>query len=173
MNTFGAPSVTSAPAVFQGTGFNADRPIPNLARPASIPESADRATRDFLKMLNEDHLAQHPGDTDLAARISAYELAAKMQLSATKVADLSDESAETLKLYGADDVKNSLKARFARNCILARRLMGKGVRFVQLFNGGYAMGEGVGNWDGHKKIVDQYSVHGPSLDSPSGSRALA
>ena len=154
------------PAVFQGTAFNADRPIPNLARPASISESADLATRDFLTLLNADHLARHPGDTDLAARISAYELAAKMQLSAAKVADLSDESAETLKLYGADDAQNSLKARFARNCILARRLVENGVRFVQLFNGGYAMGEGVGNWDGHKTIVKQYSVHGPILDQP-------
>jgi hypothetical protein len=154
------------PAVFQGTAFNADRPIPNLARPASISESADLATRDFLALLNADHLARHPGDTDLAARISAYELAAKMQLSAAKVADLSDESAETLKLYGADDAQNSLKARFARNCILARRLVENGVRFVQLFNGGYAMGEGVGNWDGHKTIVKQYSVHGPILDQP-------
>lgn len=154
------------PAVFQGTGFSADRPIANLARPARISEGADLATRDFLRMLNEDHLTRHPGDTDLAARISAYELAAKMQLSAAKVADLSDESAQTLALYGADDTKNSLKARFARNCILARRLVEKGVRFVQLFNGGYAMGEGVGNWDGHKTIEKQYSLHGPILDQP-------
>ena len=119
-----------------------------------------------MKMLNEQHLAAHPGDTDLAARISAYELAAKMQLSAARVADLSDESAQTLALYGADDPQNSLKSRFARNCILARRLMEKGVRFVQLFNGGYAMGEGVGNWDGHKSLVKQYSTHGPILDQP-------
>jgi hypothetical protein len=154
------------PAVFQGTPFNADKPIANLARPAAISERADLATRDFLRLLNEDHLARHPGDTDLAARIAAYELAAKMQLSAAKVADLSDESAETLKLYGADDVTNSLKARFARNCILARRLVEQGVRFVQLFNGAYAMGEGVGNWDGHKTIHKQYSVHGPILDQP-------
>jgi hypothetical protein len=154
------------PAVFQGTPFNADRPIANLARPATISEGADIATRDFLRMLNDNHLARYPGDTDLAARISAYELAAKMQLSAARVADLSDESAETLTLYGADDATNSLKARFARNCILARRLVEKGVRFVQLFNGGYAMGEGVGNWDGHKTIAKQYAVHGPILDQP-------
>jgi hypothetical protein len=154
------------PAAFQGTPFNADKPIPNLARPASISADADQATREFLKLLNDEHLARHPGDTDLAARISAYELAAKMQLSAAKVADLADESAETLALYGADDAQNSLKARFARNCILARRLVEKGVRFVQLFNGGYAMGEGVGNWDGHKTLHKQYSVHGPILDQP-------
>jgi hypothetical protein len=154
------------PAVFQGTSFNADRPIPNLARPASISAAADRATRDYLSLLNDDHLARHPGDTDLAARISAYELAAKMQLSAAKVADLADESAATLALYGADDTTNLLKARFARNCILARRLVEQGVRFVQLFNGAYAMGEGKGNWDGHKTLVEQYAVHGPILDQP-------
>jgi uncharacterized protein (DUF1501 family) len=154
------------PASFQGTPFNADRPIPNLARPASISADADRATRDYLALFNESHLARHPGDTDLSARISAYELAAKMQLSAARVADLSDESPATLRLYGADDTENALKARFARNCILARRLVEKGVRFVQLFNGAYAMGEGVGNWDGHKTLVKQYSVHGPIIDQP-------
>ena len=121
---------------------------------------------EFLARLNEAHLAAHPGDTDLAARISAYELAAKMQLSAARIADLRDETAATLALYGADDTQNALKARFARNCILARRLVEKGVRFVQLFNGAYAMGEGVGNWDGHKSLVKQYSVHGPILDQP-------
>lgn len=154
------------PAVFQGTPFNADRPIPNLQRPATIPEAADLASREFIRRLNESHLARYPGDTDLAARISAYELAAKMQLSAARISDLSDESAETLRLYGADDTQNSTKARFARNCILARRLIEKGVRFVQLFNGAYAMGEGVGNWDGHKTLVKQYGVHGPILDQP-------
>ncbi len=154
------------PAVYQGTAFNADRPIPNLARPTRLPEPADLAGREFLRRLNEEHLARHPGDGDLAARISAYELAARMQLSAARIADLSDESAATLALYGADDTQNTLKARFARNCILARRLVEKGVRFVQLFNGAYAMGEGVGNWDGHKSLVKQYSVHGPVLDQP-------
>ncbi|MFM8578406.1 MAG: DUF1501 domain-containing protein, partial [Planctomycetaceae bacterium] len=121
---------------------------------------------DSPRLLNADHLARHPGDTDLAARISAYELAAKMQLSAARIADLSDETPETLSLYGADDAENSIKARFARNCILARRLVEKGVRFVQLFNGAYAMGEGVGNWDGHKTLEKQYSIHGPILDQP-------
>ncbi|MBL6712956.1 MAG: DUF1501 domain-containing protein, partial [Pirellulales bacterium] len=154
------------PAVFQGTPMSADRPIPNLARPVSISADADRASRDFLAMLNDQHLAEHPADTDLAARIAAYELAAKMQLSAAEVTDLSSETASTLALYGADDAENTLKARFAQNCILARRLVEKGVRFVQLFNGAYAMGEGVGNWDGHKTLVDQYSIHGPVLDQP-------
>jgi hypothetical protein len=154
------------PAVFQGTAFNADKPIPNLARPTRLPEQADHAGREFLRRLNEAHLARHPGDGDLAARISAYELAARMQLSAARIADLADESPATLALYGADDTQNTLKARFARNCILARRLVEKGVRFVQLFNGAYAMGEGVGNWDGHKSLAKQYAVHGPILDQP-------
>ena len=154
------------PAAFQGTAFNADKTIANLDRPASISAGADSATRDFLKRLNERHLAQHPGDTDLAARIASYELAAKMQLAAAQVGDLSKESAGTLALYGADDRGNPLKARFARNCILARRLLERGTRFVQLFNGAYAMGEGVGNWDGHKTLKQQYDIHGPILDQP-------
>jgi hypothetical protein len=154
------------PAAFQGTAFNADKPIANLARPASITAEADLATRDFLKVLNERHLALHPEDSDLAARIASYELAAKMQLAAAEVADLTDETPSTLALYGADDTRNALKVRFAKNCILARRLIEKGVRFVQLFNGAYAMGEGVGNWDGHKSIKQQYDIHGPILDQP-------
>ena len=153
------------PAVFQGTAFNADKPLPNLARPASVSESAELATRGFLKSINEGNLAQHPGDSELAARISAYELAAKMQLAAAEVGDFRGESKSTLDLYGVND-SNATKAGFARNCVLARRLLERGVRFVQLFNGSYAMGEGVGNWDGHKKIRDQYSVHGPVLDQP-------
>ncbi|MEI6232388.1 MAG: DUF1501 domain-containing protein [Planctomycetota bacterium] len=154
------------PASFQGTPFNAEKSIPNLGRPAEISQETDAATRDFLKNLNERHLAAHPGDTDLAARIASYELAAKMQLSAPEIADLSSESAATLALYGADDTKNDIKARFAKNCILARRLLERDVRFVQLFNGAYAMGEGVGNWDGHKTLKTQYDKHGPILDQP-------
>jgi hypothetical protein len=154
------------PAAFQGTPFNADKPIANLARPASISLDTDVATRNFLKRLNERHLAENPGDMDLAARIASYELAAKMQLAAAEVSNVSAESASTLALYGADDTRNALKARFAKNCILARRLLERGVRFVQLFNGAYAMGEGVGNWDGHKTLMQQYGTHGPILDQP-------
>ena len=81
------------PAVFQGAAFNADEPIPNLARPTAVSES-DRTLprRDFLKLLNEKHLARNPGDTELAARIASYELAARMQLRAAEVSDLSSES---------------------------------------------------------------------------------
>jgi hypothetical protein len=153
------------PAVFQGTAFTADQPIPHLARPAGVGQSADAATRDFLKLLNDRHLARHAGDTDLTARIASYELAAKMQLRAAEAADLTREDARTLAEYGADDA-NKIKAGFARNCVLARRLLERGVRFVLLFNGAYAMGEGVGNWDGHRTLKSQYEVHAPILDRP-------
>jgi uncharacterized protein (DUF1501 family) len=88
-----------------------------------------------------------------------------MQLSAAEVTNFSGESAATLQLYGVDD-SNQLKSRFAKNCLLARRLVERGVRFVQLFNGAYAMGEGVGNWDGHKTLKKQYDIHAPILDQP-------
>ena len=153
------------PAVFQGTAFNADKPIPNLATPKGISATTEQSTRDFLKFLNGEHLRKHPGDTELSARIASYELAAKMQLGAAEVSDLSGESAATKELYGVNDA-NKVKAGFARNCILARRLLERGVRFVQLFNGSYAMGEGVGNWDGHKTLKQQYDMHGPILDQP-------
>ena len=153
------------PAVFQGTAFNSDRPIPHLATPPQIGPAAERATRDLLKQLNERHLAAHGGDTQLAARIASYELAARMQLSATEAGNLSAESATTHEQYGTSD-KNDLKARFGRNCLLARRLLERGVRQVQLFNGAYAMGEGVGNWDGHRKLREQYEIHAPILDQP-------
>lgn len=156
------------PAVFQGTPFNADKPIANLNRPPEIAAPTDLATRDFLKRLNEQHLRKHPGDTDLAARIASYELAAKLQLRAVEVSDLSRESLETQNLYGLHD-ENKTKAGFARNCLLARRLLERGVRFVQLFNGAYAMGEGVGNWDGHKSLKAQYALHGPILDQPAAA----
>ncbi|MGY8640691.1 MAG: DUF1501 domain-containing protein [Verrucomicrobiales bacterium] len=155
------------PAAFQGTDFNASNPLRNLIRPPGVDASTDVATRDFLKRMNEKHLDKFPGDSELAARISSYELAAKMQLSVPEVSDLSTEPASILKEYGADDPSNPLKAAFAKNCILARRLLENGVRFVQLFNGAYQTGgEGVSNWDGHKSIESQYKKHGPVLDQP-------
>jgi hypothetical protein len=156
------------PAMFQGTAFNAARPVSHLAPPPGSTPHRERATRDFLQLLNERHLARFPGDTELAARIASYELAAKMQTSIPEVGNLNDESPHTLEAYGVND-SNTLRAGFARNCLLARRLIERGVRFVQLFNGAYAMGEGVGNWDGHKKIYEQYAVHGPILDQPAAA----
>ncbi len=153
------------PAVFQGTAFNADKPIPNLNRPGAVSEKTDAATRDFLKQLNEEHLKAHSGDSELAARIAGHELAAKMQLRASEVSDLSKEPKSVHADYGTGDA-NKVKAGFARNCLLARRLLERNVRFVQLFNGAYAMGEGVGNWDGHKTLKQQYDIHGPIFDQP-------
>jgi hypothetical protein len=157
------------PAVFQGTPFNAQEKIRYLDSPKTVSGKADGATRDFLQRLNERHLARFPGDSELAARIASYELAARMQLSVPKVADLSTEPKHVLDAYGANDTENKVKAGFARNCILARRLLEQGVRFVQLFHGAYAMGEGVGNWDGHKTLKAQYDVHGPILDQPAAA----
>lgn len=158
------------PAAFQGTDFNANNPIRNLKRPEAVDPEKDKATREFLNALNARHLERFPGDNDLAARIASYELAARMQMAVPEVSDLSTESAETLRMYGADDAENHLKAAYARNCILARRLVEQGVRFVQLFNGAYQTGgEGVSNWDGHKALEKQYSVHGPVLDQPTAA----
>ena len=155
------------PATFQGTAFNTNNPIGNLLPPSSLAKGEDVAAREFLKRLNDRHLARFPGDTQLAARIASYELAARMQLSVPQISDLSTETAATLKMYAADDTSNALRASFAKNCILARRLVEKGVRFIQLFNGSYQTGgEGTSNWDGHKKLKDQYSLHGPVLDQP-------
>src|SRR4030095_4635079 len=148
-----------------GTAFNADIPIPNLKPPGQVSGAADSASRDFLAVLNDRHLARHRGDTELGARIASYELAAKMQLPAAEITDFAGETAATLDFYGANDT-NQLKARFAKNCLLARRLIERGVRFVQLFNGAYAMGEGNGNWDGHRKLKEQYDIHAPILDQP-------
>lgn len=158
------------PAAYQGTDFNATKPLRNLQRPAGIDKETDQKTRQFLQTMNQRHLDRYSDDSDLAARISSYELAARMQLSVPEVCDLSTETAATLKLYGADDPDNNLKAAFARNCILARRLIEQGVRFVQVFNGAYQTGgEGVSNWDGHKALEEQYSKHGPVLDQPSAA----
>jgi hypothetical protein len=153
------------PAVFQGTVFNADNPIANLGRPRRVPEAADRSTRDFLRMLNDEHLKRHPGDTELSARITSYELAARMQLSAPEVSDLSGEDSATRERYGLNDA-NPILAGFGRNCLLARRLLERGVRFVTLYNGAFAMGEGALNWDGHRRIKSDYDRHGPILDRP-------
>ena len=161
------------PAAFQGTDFNVSSPVRNLARPASYGAEKDRATREFVAKLNRHHLQRHPGDSELAARISSYELAARMQLSVPEVSDISTEPEHIRKLYGADAAGNpvqDLKAAYAKNCILARRLIEKGVRFVQLFNGAYQTGgEGVSNWDGHKVLHEQYTKHGEVMDQPTAA----
>jgi uncharacterized protein (DUF1501 family) len=153
------------PAAFQGTPFSSTKPVRYLKRPPAIDPGTDTAARDALKFLNERHAEHFPGDQSLAARISSYELAARMQLSVPEAAALDSEPAHVRKLYGADSA-NKAKAGFANNCILARRLIERGVRFVQLFNGAYASGGNI-NWDGHSRLKEQYDVHGEILDQPT------
>ena len=155
------------PAAFQGTTFSAKDPVRHLIAPG-VSREADRAARDLLQRMNARHLEANPGEGKLAARIASYELAARMQLSVPEISDLSTEPAHLLKLYGADDAANPIKAGFARNCILARRLVEKGVRFVQLFNGAYASG-GELNWDGHNQLKEQYDKHAAILDQPAAA----
>ncbi len=156
------------PAVFQGTPFSSREPVRHLAPPAGLTPGSDAAARALLQRMNARHREEHPGDGKLAARIASYELAARMQLSVPELSDLSTEPAHILKLYGADDTSNANKAAFARNCILARRLVERGVRFVQLFNGAYASG-GELNWDGHGKIKEQYERHAAIMDQPAAA----
>lgn len=156
------------PAMFQGTPMSSKEPVRHLTPPASVSPTSDEAARAILDRMNQRHLEQHPGDAKLAARIASYELAARMQTSIPELYDLSAESAQTLHMYGADNQANPHLAAFARNCILARRLVEKGVRFVQLFNGAYASG-GELNWDGHNKLKEQYDRHAEILDQPAAA----
>jgi hypothetical protein len=157
------------PAAFQGTAFNTERPIANLSPPPGITPEADRDTRGFLSKLNSRYMARHAGHSDLAARIAAYELAARMQLSAPEVTDLSRETPETIRLYGADS-GDRLKASYARNCILARRLVERGVRFIQVYCGASASAvDGLLNWDAHKTLKADYERHCPIMDQPTAA----
>ena len=157
------------PAAYQGTAFNSDTPIANLNPPGGSTPKGERQVRDLLGMLNREHLDLHPGHSDLAARIAAYELAARMQLSAPEVTDIRRETAATLREYGADST-NPLQASYARNCILARRLVEKGVRFVQLYCGACASGvDGLLNWDAHKTLKPDYERHGTILDQSTAA----
>jgi len=164
------------PAAFQGTDFNTTNPIRNLARPADVTAATDNKTRAFLRRLNQRHAERFGDDDELMARIASHELAARMQLAVPEVMDLAQEPQHILKMYGAisDGTKlGDLRAAYARNCILARRLCERGVRFVQLFNGSYQTGgEGVSNWDGHKDLYNQYKQHGPVLDQPTAGLLL-
>jgi len=157
------------PAQHQAAAFSASDPIRNLARPTAISESADADTRDFLRKVNTAHREMHPGNPDLDARISAYELAARMQLAAPEASDLTKESAATRALYGVDD-PNPLLAAYARNCLLARRLSERGVRFVQIYCGSRASAvDGLLNWDAHKTLKADYERHCPIMDKPTAA----
>lgn len=151
------------PAVHQGVAFNTSgEPISNLYTPDRVSPAARHASQRMLAEMNRDFAAAHPGDEALSARISAYELAARMQLSVPELVDLNSESTATRELYGVDDPAT---AGFGRNCLLARRLCEQGVRFVQLFNGG-AFGQPRINWDGHENIVDNHAKQAAVADKP-------
>ncbi len=157
------------PAQFQAVELAAQQPIRNLRAPEGVSREEDMATRDFLRLLDEEHLAQHPGLSELQARMNAYQLAARMQLSAPAVANLDAESQFTRRLYGVDDA-NPLKAAYAKNCLLARRLLEEGVRYVNLYCASRASGvDGLLNWDAHKTLEADYDRHAPIFDEPTAA----
>lgn len=152
------------PAAFQGTPFSTTKPIRHLQRPATVSADTDSAAFEALQFLESTNQSRFPGDQELAARVASYELAARMQMHVPDVVDVSSEPQHIRKLYGADG-PNKTKTAFAENCILARRLVENGVRFVQVFNGAYASSGRI-NWDGHSKLKEQYDIHGEILDQP-------
>lgn len=157
------------PAQHQAVALAAHQPLRNLARPAAIAPEEDAATRDFLARLNREHAAAHPGNDELEARMAAYELAARMQLAAPEVADLGREPAHVHALYGTQDA-NTLKAAYARNCLLARRLLEQGVRYVSLYCASRASAvDGLLNWDAHKTLKADYERHAPIFDQPTAA----
>lgn len=157
------------PARHQAIEMSDQRPIRNLLRPASIDRSEESASRNLLERLNQRFASEHPGESDLQARVAAYQLAGRMQLSAPEVSDLSRESSTTHAMYGTDD-SNKLKAAYARNCLLARRLLQRGVRYVNLYCASRASGvDGLLNWDAHKTLKADYERHCPIFDGPTAA----
>ena len=112
--------------------------------------------------MNRGHIARHPGDDALAARMRGYEMAARMQISVPLVADLTEETEETLALYGVDRKES---AEFGRACLLARRLLERGVRFVQVYSGG-TFGSPRRNWDGHEDMKANHGQEAGRVDRP-------
>jgi hypothetical protein len=151
------------PATHQGVAFRTGGdPIPDLATPSSTLEAEREAASGLLAEMNRDFAKSMPGESSIAARIRSYEMAAKMQLDVPGIVNLDGETAETRRLYGLDD---KVTEAFGRNCILARRLLEKGVRFVQLWHGG-AFGSPRINWDAHEDIVDNHRKQASVLDKP-------
>jgi hypothetical protein len=157
------------PAAFQGTDFNSKNPPANLARPKSYSAADDRATNDLLARLNSKHLERYPGDANLAARIASYELAGRMQTSVPDVMAVSQEPKFIQREYGTGE-GSELKREYAKNCILARRLLEKGVRVVQLFNGSDPSGgNGITNWDSHANILKTHAMQAEIMDQPTAA----
>ncbi|MFN7806453.1 MAG: DUF1501 domain-containing protein, partial [Planctomycetaceae bacterium] len=146
------------PATYHGTRFrNGATPVLHLAPPPEIDPGQQRAKLDFIAELNRRHLRDRAGDSELEARIASYELAFRMQSEAPVAVDLSQETEATQAAYGMHD---KATAAFGRNCLLARRLVERGVRFVQLYSGSGSQ------WDAHTKIEENHSRLCRSTDQP-------
>ncbi|MEZ5304488.1 MAG: DUF1501 domain-containing protein, partial [Verrucomicrobiales bacterium] len=146
------------PAVYQGSRFRpGDEPIAFLKTPEGIAPQRQRAKLDFLAQLNQRHAAQRPDNSELEARIRSYELAFRMQAEAPVAIDLKSESEATRQLYGLD---NKETETFGRQCLLARRLSERGVRFVQLYHGAGS------KWDSHDNIEPAHSKLCRAVDKP-------
>lgn len=157
------------PARHQAIVMAAQQPIRNLKTPDSISVQEEKQTRDLLSFLNKNHASQRPAESELQARIGTYELAARMQLSAPEVSDFSKEPKHIHQLYGTDS-KNSLTASYASNCLLARRLLERDVRYVSLYCASRASGvDGLLNWDAHKTLKADYERHLPIFDQPTAA----
>lgn len=149
------------PAAYQGTLFRSTgAPLLDLNTPAGTSERAQRDSLDLLKKLNEAHLEARPNESEMAARILSYELAYKMQTSAADVVDLGKESEQTREMYGMNDKRT---ADFGRKCLITRRLLEKGVRFIQLYSGG---GHIEDTWDGHNDCIGNHTLHAGETDQP-------
>ena len=146
------------PAVFQGTRiFSGAEPIQNLHTPHEIGDARQLAKLDFLNQLNREHALTREQQTELDARIASYELAFRMQADAPEAVDIANETEATKKLYGLD---RSETMSMGRNCLLARRLVERGVRFVQIYHG-------AGNkWDAHSGIEKNHAELCRSMDQP-------
>ena len=164
---FSGPSNWSSgylPATYQGTVFRSQGdPILDLRPPGKLvsPEQ-QRARLDHLAKLNQEHAKRHPGSSELAARIASYELAYRMQGCAPEAVNISDESEETKRLYGMDDPATE---PFGRQCLLARRLVERGVRFVQLYSGALRQ-QNIDTWDAHSNLVENHTLHAGEVDKP-------
>jgi len=148
------------PPLFQGTVVRSAEPrILNLDPPPHLKGALQEQNLAFLARLNRDHLARHPGEADLEARIASYELAARMQTAAKEALDLAGESEATKKLYGIDD---PVTREYGTRCLIARRLVERGVRFVQLFVNGQI-------WDNHENIKTNLADCCRKTDRPSAA----
>lgn len=157
------------PARHQAIMMSDQQPIRNLKRPEKITPAHEDAARDLLAQLNNRYAGAHPSESELRARVAAYELAGRMQLSAPEVSNLSAESEATHRFYGTQD-SNRLKAAYARNCLLARRLLERNVRYVNLYCASRASGvDGLLNWDAHKTLKADYERHCPVFDQPTAA----